>query len=99
MGLPHHQIALMYYIYVIQNVNDETDFYLGYSADLRKRLDQHNSGMNASTKGRTWRIAYYEAYQVKEFARAREAKLKRNKRMRQMLMQRVREQFGGEGSS
>ena len=29
---------MMYYVYVLQNVRKETEFYAGYSSDLKKRV-------------------------------------------------------------
>ena len=80
----------MYYIYVIWcKKNDE--YYLGYSKDPHNRLQQHNSGIDASTQGRTWDLVYIEGYTNKKYAQHREAMLKRNGRMRTFLMNRVKE--------
>ena len=83
----------MYYVYVLQNVANEMDFYTGSTNDLRRRLSQHNGGEQAATKGRTWRIVYYEAYINESVARNREHKLKKNGRMRSLFMNRVQSQF------
>jgi len=83
----------MYYVYVLQNMADEDDFYTGYTSDLKRRLQQHNSGDNISTKGKKWCIAYYEAYQSESVARDRERKLKHDGRVKRFLMQRIKSQF------
>ena len=83
----------MYYVYVLQSVDNEADFYLGFSANLKQRLKEHNAGRNPSTRGRSWHIVYYEAYLSEGVARARERKLKRNRRMNQLLMARIKAQF------
>ena len=83
----------MYYVYVLQNAADEKDFYTGSTNDLRRRLSQHNHAEQSATKGRTWRVVYYEAYVNERVARQREQKLKRNGRMRTLLMDRVKSQF------
>lgn len=66
----------MYYVYYIKSIN--TDFsYIGSTPDLKKRLIDHNSGKNQSTKFyKPFRLIYYEAYQDKRDAINREYKLK-----------------------
>ena len=85
-----------YYIYVLQNVNNHNDYYVGYTADLKIRLLAHNSNQNASTRGRIWRIVYSEAYISEEVARKRELDIKHNGRMRTFLMNRIKSQFKAE---
>ncbi len=82
----------MFYVYVLQNVKEANDYYLGYSSNLRERLKSHNAGKNKSTKNKTWKVVYYEAYESETIARQREYKLKHNPRMRQLLMERVKSQ-------
>ena len=84
----------MYYVYVLQNVQDETDFYTGYSSDLKKRVEQHNEGKNTCTRGKRWRVVYYEAYISEEVARDRERKLKNDGRVKRFLFERIKSQFG-----
>ena len=52
----------MFYIYVLQSAKDN-GLYIGYSADLKKRLRQHRDGTAFATlyRGR-WKLIYYEAY-------------------------------------
>ena len=79
----------MYYVYVIKNERDE--FYIGYSANLKKRLADHNAGGTQSTKIHQWELVYYEAYLSEQYAREREQTLKKNRRMKTFLMERVKE--------
>ncbi len=68
----------MYYVYVLQN--KEGRLYRGSSADLKKRLLNHNSGKVRSTKkGRPWKLIYYEAFISKTTARKEELFLKSGK--------------------
>ena len=83
----------MYYVYVLFNENNPKDTYLGYSSDLRKRVMQHNSGMNTSTRGRQWQLVYYEAYVSEKAARLREKRLKYDGRVKRFLFERIRSQF------
>ena len=79
----------MYYVYVIQN--EEKEFYLGYTANLQKRLADHNGGGTKSTKDHRWELVYYEAYRNERYAYEREQTLKKNRRMKTFLLNRVKE--------
>ena len=79
----------MYFVYVIQN--EKKDYYIGYTANLEKRLVDHNAGCNQSTKGHKWELVYYEAYINEKYARNREQTLKKNRRMKTLLLKRVEE--------
>ena len=80
----------MYFVYILQSLSQDDRFYLGFTSNLDKRLGQHNSGQNASTRGTSWRIVFYEAYLNERAARARERSLKRSGHGRRILMDRVR---------
>ena len=79
----------MYYLYVIQN--EVKEFYTGYTANLEKRLAEHNDGSNKSTKNHKWELVYYEAYVSERYARNREQVLKKNRRMKTVLLNRISE--------
>ena len=67
---------MMYYTYVIQSDKDGR-LYTGYTSDLQKRLDEHNSGKVSSTKSRgNFELIYYEACLNQQDATAREKYLK-----------------------
>ena len=66
----------MYYVYILQSTKDE-NLYTGFTEDLRKRLIDHNEGLNTSTKyRRPLKLIYYEAYTSETDARQREKFLK-----------------------
>ena len=77
----------MYYVYVI--INEGGGIYVGYSADVNRRLKEHNRGSNKSTSGHKWRLVYYEAYGSERDARAREAKLKQRGQGKRHLLSRI----------
>jgi len=53
--------VIMYYVYVLESIK-HGDSYIGYTNDLRRRLKEHNQGLNKSTKPYLpWRLIYYEA--------------------------------------
>ena len=63
----------MFYVYVLRN--ETGGFYIGYTADLKRRFRDHNAGLVRSTRGRRWSLIYYEAYVSEGVARKREALL------------------------
>ena len=66
----------MHYVYVLHSVSDH-GFYIGYSANLRKRLVQHLHGNSLATAYRgPWKLIYYEAYVEQADALGREKYLK-----------------------
>ena len=66
----------MFYVYVIES-KSSGKWYIGYSADLKKRIQRHNQSGNVSTAKRgPWKLIYYEAYLDKKDALGREGFLK-----------------------
>ena len=78
----------MHYVYVLQN--ELGAFYLGCTSDLKKRVSEHNKGLSQSTKGRVWKLVYYEAYVTFKAAREREYRLKKHGRSKQLLYERIK---------
>ena len=53
---------MIYYVYVIKSEKDNR-FYKGLTQDLEKRINQHNMGVNKSTKGfRPWVLLYSKVF-------------------------------------
>jgi len=51
----------MYYTYVLESIVDHK-LYVGFTNNLRKRVVDHNKGLNVSTKMRKpFMLIYYEA--------------------------------------
>lgn len=66
----------MYYVYVLQSLKDH-EWYIGFTEDIGRRVEEHNSGKNSSTKNRVpFKLIYYEAYLNKSDALGREKFLK-----------------------
>ena len=66
----------MHYVYLLQSQKDG-GYYIGYSSDLKKRIEQHNLVLVDSTKNRRpIKLMYYESYEKDDLARERESKLK-----------------------
>ena len=77
----------MHYVYVICDENGK--LYVGYTSNLEQRLEQHNTNQTKSTKGRTWKLVYYEAYASKEDAVQRELMLKQRGQSKRHLKERI----------
>jgi putative endonuclease len=81
----------MHYVYVLQSTKARERFYLGCTSNLKQRVRSHNQGENKATRGRRWKLVYYEAYTTLAAARKREYRLKHNGKARAALMQRIQE--------
>lgn len=65
-----------YFVYMLKSLKDKK-FYTGCTADLKKRLKQHNSGRVRSTKARRpFELVYWESFRTRSEAMRREKKLK-----------------------
>jgi putative endonuclease len=57
--------------------------YVGYTKDLKKRINLHNLGKGAKfTRGRKWKLIYKEKFKSKKEAISREYYIKRNRSLR-----------------
>ena len=78
----------MFYVYVLLSLKDKK-FYIGFTNDLKRRMKEHNSGKNISTKSRLpLELIYYETHLSKADAERRERYFKTTKgksTLRQML--------------
>ena len=77
-----------YFVYLIVSKikNKKRSSYVGYTGDLKKRLDLHNSGKGAKfTRGKKWKLVYYEKYDSKSDAMKNEYILKKNYKLRRKL--------------
>jgi len=82
-----------YYVYVLHNIS-KNFIYIGYSENLKARLDSHNKGTNKSTKAYIpLELIHYESYRNMTDAKRRELYLKSN-RGRTTLMTMLKEYFG-----
>ena len=78
---------MSYYVYLIATVKkNKLITYAGYTNDLKKRLFLHNSGKGAKfTRGRKWKLIYYEELKSKNAALKRENEIKKNKKLRKTI--------------
>ena len=79
---------MKYFVYLIINQKKNKLFsYVGYTANIKKRLDLHNSSKGAKfTRGRKWTLAYKKCYKTKSLAMKNEFILKKNYKLRKKLI-------------
>jgi predicted GIY-YIG superfamily endonuclease len=67
----------MFYVYVLQSLSFPENFYIGFTCDLQKRLQDHNSGYSPYTKKFIpWALKNYIAFDNEQKAIAFEKYLK-----------------------
>jgi putative endonuclease len=63
----------MFFVYVIVSETKGLRFYVGLSANVDRRIAEHNSGKTRSTKGyRPWKFFFSEEFPNRVVARERE---------------------------
>ena len=62
-------------VYILEKASSH-QWYIGYTIDLKRRLVDHNSHKNKSTRSGKWRLMYAEYYLDKRDALGREKFLK-----------------------
>ncbi|PIU71745.1 hypothetical protein CO176_00265 [Candidatus Woesebacteria bacterium CG_4_9_14_3_um_filter_39_10] len=68
-----------FYVYILSSLS-RNFMYVGFTSDLKRRLEKHNSGSEFSTKPYVpFEIIHYEAYRNKKDAKRRELYLKTTK--------------------
>tara|TARA_B100001123_G_scaffold221709_1_gene249883 strand:+ start:69 stop:320 length:252 start_codon:yes stop_codon:yes gene_type:complete len=78
---------MSYFVYLIgNNKNKKLITYVGYTNNLKKRINLHNAGKGAKfTRGRIWKLMYFEKYKTKKEAIARECYIKKYRKIRNLL--------------
>ena len=75
------------FVYVLGTVTRRGPLtYVGWTRDVARRLEQHNSGKGARfTRGRAWVLLHSERFKTKRAAMRREWRLKRDRALRRSL--------------
>ena len=78
---------MQYFVYIIATkVKNKTISYVGYTSDLSKRLNDHNTGKGAKfTRGKKWTLIYKEMHKSKSKAISREYYIKNNRTLRNKI--------------
>ena len=76
------------YVYVLGAAGaDYYRTYVGWTTNLLRRLDEHNSGNGARfTRGRNWKLLYAERHSNRKIAMSREWQIKQNRKFRKQLV-------------
>lgn len=93
--MPSSELSgLFCYVYLLRSQSTR-GLYVGFTHDLRKRLTEHNKGLNQSTRPyKPWDLIYYEAHKEESDARRREKYLKTTQGSR-ALCKMIRDQLNG----
>ncbi|NBU53987.1 MAG: GIY-YIG nuclease family protein [Proteobacteria bacterium] len=77
-----------FYVYLIANFNNKKIItYVGWTNNLKKRLQLHNSGKGAKfTRGRKWILIFKKKLVSKKKAMQFEYKLKKNRKARKVII-------------
>jgi len=68
----------MFYVYILEN--EEGNHYIGYTSDLHKRIEGHNSNKSRWTRKKgPWNLVYKEVFVTKKDAFLRERQIKNYK--------------------
>lgn len=66
----------MYYVYILQSLKDH-GLYIGYTDNLKRRIQEHQNGKSLATKGRIpFTLVHYQAFISQKDALATEKYLK-----------------------
>ena len=79
---------MYFYVYIIctKNNNNSLTSYVGYTNNLKKRIDLHNSSKGAKfTRGRKWSLIYKKRFKNKLEAMKYEYNRKKNYNFRNKL--------------
>ena len=89
-SIPLGTANIMFYVYlIVTKTNDKLISYVGYTNNLKKRLYLHNQSKGAKfTRGRAWKLIYFNKYKSKLKALKEEYKLKKNYHLRNKLKRR-----------
>ena len=77
---------MSFYVYMLKSVSGKSVTYVGYTNNLKKRINLHNNGKGAKfTKGRKWKLIYKEKFESKKEAISREYYIKNNRTFRNKI--------------
>ena len=78
-----------FYTYLICSIlkNKKSISYAGYTDNLKKRLEKHNTGKGAKfTRGKKWFLIFKKVFCTKSLAMKFEHRLKKDKKYRKKLI-------------
>ena len=79
---------MFFYVYLIcaKTKKNQLISYVGYTKDIKKRLNLHNISKGAKfTRGRNWKLLYKKKFLIKKNAMKYEYVLKKDRSMRELI--------------
>ena len=78
---------MFFYVYLLITIKTKKIIsYVGYTNNLKLRLEKHNKGVGAKfTRGRKWKMIYKKKFMHKNDAIKFEIKLKKDIKMRRQI--------------
>ena len=77
---------MSFFVYMLKSKGIKPVTYVGYTNNLKKRINLHNTGKGAKfTKGRKWILLYKENFKSKKEAISREYYIKKNRSLRKKI--------------
>ena len=77
---------MSFYVYMLRSLGSNSVTYVGYTSNLKKRINLHNTGKGAKfTRGRKWKLIYKEKCNSKGEAISREYYIKNNRKIRNKI--------------
>ena len=75
-----------YFVYMLKSLGKKSVTYVGYTIDLKKRINLHNNNKWAKfSRGRQWKLIYKEKLNSKKEAISREYYIKKNRVLRNKI--------------
>ena len=72
-------LCLMFFVYIIYSQTPDR-FYVGYTSDPDKRLQDHNSGLSSFTfKANDWELKFMQQFETRHAAMYKEKEIKSKK--------------------
>ena len=80
-----------YYVYMLKTLSGlKKKTYIGYTINLKNRLNKHNSSKGAkATRGYKWKIIYKKRFYSKNEAMSYEYFLKKDRKKRLSILERI----------
>ena len=82
---------MFFYVYMLKSIKiGFKKTYVGYTKDIKSRLNKHNNNKGArSTKGHKWILIYKKRFKTKSEAMSFEYKLKKNRKKRISILEKL----------
>ena len=79
-----------FYVYIIGTKEPKKRTYVGWTNNIKKRLELHNTSKGAKfTRGSKWVLLYKESLETKSLAMKREHALKKDRKFRNTIRQKL----------